>query len=483
MHGRENLPLGAGFGPALLLAALLASPGAAFSQVPQFGEPRLLVAAAADEAHSDDRPRVATDGKGTWVVVGEVTGGQSFGLGRDSDIVFSRSTDQGGTWSEPKPLTERFRTDRAEDREPALATDGKGTWIIVWTSSQDISGGSRGDRDIHYIVSTDNAATWTEARTVGSNADSDWGDDESPDIAVDGKGRWVTVWHSTDTLGNTVGGDRDILFAVSDDGGEIWSNPSVVDEAAKNDSLFDAFPRVATDAKGTWVVVWTSGGPNPDGSGYTRGVLAARSDDGGQRWARPVQLTKASGVEDRPDWGPQVIGDGRGNWVAAWASTDHLGDTIGYDRDILYSRSGDDGRTWSRRSPLNREAAEDSGDDGVPSLATDGLNWVAVWTSWEKRGGRSEGGIGADADIFVALSRDAGRSWTESYLLNSNAETDHGEDLDPSVATDGKGVWMAAWSTNDTFDGKVAFDRDIAVAVGQFGYEVAGPPAPSKNAD
>ena len=101
-------------------------------------------------------------------------------------------------------------------------------------------------------------------------------------------------------------------------------------------------------------------------------------------------------------------------------------------------------------------------------------NWVVAWTSWDRRGAMR----GADADLLVSLSRDMGATWTRSVPLNTNAQGDRGEDLGPSLATDGHGTWLAAWSTSALPGQSLGEDRDILAASGRFGQEVIGPPAP-----
>lgn len=424
------------------------------------------------DTHSDEVPRIAAGVAGVWVLVWQVVGAGDLGLGRDVDVMVSRSADDGVHWTTPKPLAEAFRADRAEDRQPALATDGKGTWIVVWTSTQDLAGGTRRDRDIHLSVSTDNALTWSPPRALHSNASTDWGDDDSADIATDGKGRWVVVWQSADSLGNTVGGDRDILFVTSTDDGRSWTAPDVVDAAARGDEAFDTSPRVEAGGEDVWLVTWSSGNVSNDVGGLQRGVVVARSADGTVTWSPPQSLSGAS-EDDRPDFGPRLATNRKGEWICAWASSDDLDATIGKDRDLLYVRSSDDGKTWTRRGALNREAAGDSGDDDTPELAVDDAgNWVAVWTSWDKRDAHR----GADADLRTAMSRDSGRTWTLSYILNTNAEDDHGEDVTPSLATDGSGLWITAWASTESLDEVLSRDRDILVARGRFGREIAGPP-------
>lgn len=459
---------------ALLGLLLVLVPGPARAQVPVFEPHAAVDPTAAKDAHGDEFPSIAAGVGGVWVLAWQVNGASDLGLGRDTDVVFARSGDDGARWSAPKPLSPAFAEDRAEDGEPDVASDGKGTWMVVWTSTQDVEGGSRRDRDIHFSVSTDNALTWSAPRALNTNASKDWGDDGSPDVAVDGEGRWVVAWESADSLGNTKGGDRDILFAASTDAGATWSAPEVVDAGARSDTSFDTSPRVAADAAGTWLVAWSSGGTSDDRGGYQRGVLLARSDDGTATWSPPQALAGASD-DDRPDFAPRLAGDSKGHWICAWSSSDSLGDTIGKDRDLLLVRSEDGGRTWTKREALNREAASDSGDDDTPELAVDGAgNWVAVWPSWDRRGASR----GADADLLVAMSRDYGRSWTASAVLNTNAKSDRGEDITPTLATDGAGLWIAAWSSTETAGEVLGGDRDIQAAIGRFGHDFTGPPAP-----
>jgi hypothetical protein len=62
--------------------------------------------------------------------------------------------------------------------------------------------------------STDKGATWTAAAPLNSNAATDSGGDEYPQVTTDGAGHWVAVWSSTENLGGTIGGDSDIFYAT-----------------------------------------------------------------------------------------------------------------------------------------------------------------------------------------------------------------------------------------------------------------------------
>jgi len=447
------------------------------AQLPTFGPPAVLNAGANKDQAKDEAARIVSDGLGVWVVVWQSTGSAAAGpdsFGRDADILFVRSADNGVTWTAPAAVSSRARKDQGLDLTPALATDGKGTWIVVWSSTEDLTGSRRNDRDIQIAISTDDARTWSLPRYLNGNATRDWGDDESPDIATDAAGHWVVVWQSTDSLGNTIGGDRDVLAAASSDGGLTWSDPKPLDEAAAHDQRSDDAPRLATDRRGHWMTVWASSGATADRSRYDHFILSATSADNGATWRAPSPVTGGDDKQSR-EWNPRLATDGQGHWLCGWSSTDTLNGRLGRDRDVLAARSDDDGTTWSAPSPVNREAERDAGDDGSPEIATDGRGaWIAVWTTWDSR----QRTIGSDGDLAMAASHDNGQTWTASAVVNPNAATDYGGDFNPAIATDRRGLWLVVWDTNEPEGGAIGTDRDLMVVSGRLSQEISGPVAP-----
>ena len=94
------------------------------------------------------------------------------------------------------------------------ATDGQGTWLAFWQQKPSPEVGETGTNwDIWGTMTTDDGETWTEPAPWLSNAASDTGDDEAPQIIHTGDDTWLLVWESTDSLGGTIGDDTDILFA------------------------------------------------------------------------------------------------------------------------------------------------------------------------------------------------------------------------------------------------------------------------------
>jgi Neuraminidase (sialidase) len=279
---------------------------------------------------------VTTDGAGHWVAVWDSNENLGGTIGTDYDILVARSTNNGATWTAPAPLNTNAATDSEGDRNSQVTTDGAGHWVAVWQSEENLGGTIGTDLDILVARSTDNGATWTAPAALNTNAATDSGYDYSPQVTTDGGGHWLAVWHSTDSLGGTIGTDGDILVARSTDNGATWTAPTALNTNAATDSGWDGWPQVTTDGAGHWVAVWQSTENLGGTIGDDNDILVARSTDNGATWTAPVALNTNAAADSGHDWEPQVTTDGNRNWVAVWHSNDTLGGTIGTDTDILY---------------------------------------------------------------------------------------------------------------------------------------------------
>jgi len=172
--------------------------------------------------------------------------------------------------------------DTGDDIYPEIATDGGGTWVAVWGSSDTLGGTIGADMDILVARSTDGGATWTALAPLNSNAAGSVGWNLEPQVAADGAGTWVAVWDSEDSPGGWFRGPvaADILVVRSTDGGATWTAPVALDANAAGDSMRDDFPQIATDGAGTWMAVWQSSGPHDGASLADAHILVARSTDG-----------------------------------------------------------------------------------------------------------------------------------------------------------------------------------------------------------
>ena len=234
---------------------------------------------AAVDIKSDFFVQITTDGKGQWIAVWERNDKPN---DTEFDIQFARSADNGATWTDPAPVNTNAGTDTAEDYHTAICTDRQGNWIVVW-ESRDAGPPSGGpiatDHDILLARSADNGATWTAPAPLNSNAAVDTGDDSHPQITTDGRGIWVAVWESTDTLGVTIGAEGDVLVSSSTDNGATWTPPVPLNANAASDTKADAFPQIVTDNRGNWVAVWESNSvlrAAPGGGANDKDIFTAR---------------------------------------------------------------------------------------------------------------------------------------------------------------------------------------------------------------
>jgi len=132
--------------------------------------------------------------------------------GGDGDILYARSADNGETWTSALPLYTYADSDSGAEWDCRVTTDAQGNWVAVWDSKDDFGETIGPDQDIIFSLSTDNGVTWTDPRPLNTNAPSDTGDDRLAQVTTDGHGNWVVVWDSFEDLGG-LGVDTDILVA------------------------------------------------------------------------------------------------------------------------------------------------------------------------------------------------------------------------------------------------------------------------------
>ena len=255
---------------ATAVVASLLSIGRAHAFV-SFSDVGFLHPDANSDGREDTGVDLATDGAGNWVAA--TTG-----------PYVSTSADNGVTWTAPALVLPGNAASGFWAYEPSLVTDGAGTWLLAW--AEDPDGSLFGvDAEVYLSRSTDNGATWTTGVTFASNAGTDAEYDNRPQLATDGAGNWMAVWHTSDP----VNGDDDLLFTVSSDNGLTWSAVNWIDPLAPFDGQDDNWASVATDGAGNWVVVYNN---NP---GNTTGKLRVfRSTDFGATWIGPKQINTTS---------------------------------------------------------------------------------------------------------------------------------------------------------------------------------------------
>jgi hypothetical protein len=250
-------------------------------------------------AQSD--PAVGMDANGDFVVVWQA------GLGHDGSGagVFGQRFDSDGNPVDSEFPVNTYTT--SFQGRPAVAVDDDGDFVVVWQSDgPDGSGyGIFGRRFDSSGVAQGNEFQINAYTT---------GDQKRPQVASEDGGDFVVAWQSNEQDGSGYG-----IFAQRFSsaggflGGELPANSYTTGA--------QAFPDVAMDSDGDFVVVWQSDGQD----GSNEGIFGQRYDSGGAADGAEFQINQFFIL---PQTNPSVGMDASGGFVVAWQSIDGSDDGI-----------------------------------------------------------------------------------------------------------------------------------------------------------
>jgi len=381
----------------------------------------------------------------------------------------SYSTDGGATFTEiqPGPFNSGHGTNYGD---PLVVFNSK---LGKFFAGDLVDGGCSGGLGIGLWTSTD-GKTWTTGScpSTGTNDDrpSMWADNEPS------SGTYGRMYISFNDFNN----DGGALTVVYSDDGATWSSPVVVSATGTfmRDVQITGSPRGAKITSGKNATVFLASMDEGGGGNATRQNVMYRSTNGGKTWITTIMGPRFNPVGDlgcptgyfwnvspyirHMGWGEPAVGpDGVVHYDFAGAGTN------GDHGDIFYTRSTNNGKTWSKPIKLNTDKDNQFHEQWMPSLsATSDGNVTAAWYDRRKATSacNSVGDPGCNYERVGRQSKTNGASWESPELTISTkiitqpvqddsgiqecyaGDYDYNTALNAADAGNGKGIAYITWT-------------------------------------
>ena len=324
------------------------------------------------------KPLCACKGKGQFDPIIEVvpnTGDVDALFLIGFNVVFTKSTDHGATWSAPVPTWGNV----AWNDKPVIAVSDDGQ--DVYLSFNGATGG-----DPYAVQSHDGGATWTQTKLIDSKRyfyafDGDVDSDGNVYFSESG-----LVYTSAGNSGGVVDTIEHHVF-VSRDDGATWEDhlvatvrPGVLcDAAGCKPDFYVGHTALSADARGGLVLLYDGAAT----AGGLQTITARRSSDQGRTWSSAVTLSTV-GEESTA---PAVESRGSGDVRAWYYQTSGGGNDDAWN--IWYRSSTNGGASWSTPVKISDATAgaayktaagfaEVYGDYGEIAITNQGKT-IAIW--------------------------------------------------------------------------------------------------------
>lgn len=362
-----------------------------------------------DDTGDATSPQIAVDDDGNAIVVWQQSDG-------DAENIYANTyTKANGTWG----TKEELETSTRDARDPQIAINGTGDAVAVWEQEQ---ADATGHVNIYANTYSSGGGDWSTRTLLESG---DYGDANSPQVAIDTDGNAIAVWRQY--IHNGTKSTYCICantYTAESDRWDAWEQIDSIDGSAQ-------IPQIAMDDAGNAVAVWRQ--DDVEG-GVQFSIYANRYSTDSAAWGEPALIET---IDDEAD-NPQVALDSQGNAIAVWSQDqgDDL-DTIIYSN--TYSVSGDSWDTTA--TPIE---AGDTGTAYRPQIDFDGDgNAIATWYQSD----------GTYFSVYAnTYSADAG-DWGERELIENSTGYAFGAQIDVNQAGDAIAVWDQDDGTQDSIYG------------------------------
>ncbi len=251
------------------------------------------------------------------------------------------------------------------------------------------------------------SSDWTQPTSIPDRGGSATGN-VGNNLAILSTGRLVLIYNETDSNGAIK-----LYQTVSDDDGQSWSQPTIFSPVS---GLIGACcVTVAVDKNDVLHAVFTAKSPE-------EGLYYTKSTDGGQTWseARRISATIRHQISYH-----FISTDARGRLHVFWHDGNTDDDTM--PAEVMYTRSLDQGATWSLPEMLSKDDGKHSAFPRADFAPTTSDTLLIAW--------RDARPSGDDWDIYGAISTDGGATWQERLIAGGS-----GRQWDPMVQIDQHGT-------------------------------------------
>ncbi|HEY9230885.1 MAG TPA: sialidase family protein [Blastocatellia bacterium] len=312
-----------------------------------------------------------------------------------SQIFFTQSKDGGASWDN-LPQTRNLTNSPGEAFGPSLVVSKDGP-LRVYIAYHDDSTGTYEA----YLLRTKKKTKFRKPQILTPGD----GGGFSPRIAMDSNGSLNLVY------GDTSGGVRRVRFMRSTDQGETFSAPRTL--SGDSNGAFE--PEITMTPGDAINVAWEDAGVGASV------ILFSRSTDNGATFSTPKQVSRGSGSATEA----HIAADGAGRLSVVWVQA------VGSDKHAFYSRSTDNGQTFSE--PLQLTTAPGTLISKPLALAYQNNVYVAYQNEASNR-----------MQVYLTKSEDAGVTFGDAVQV-SNADNRCGRAHSAAMAVDSQGTLHIVW--------------------------------------
>jgi hypothetical protein len=310
-----------------------------------------------------------------------------------SQIFFTTSKDGGQSWDN-LPQTRNLTNSRGEAFGPSLVVSKEGP-LRLYIAYHDNSTGTYEA----YLLRTKKKTKFRKPQNLTPDA----GGSFSPRLGLDAGGNVNLVY------GDATGGLRHVRFMRSTDQGETFSEPVIISGASEG--AFE--PEIAMTPGDAINVVWEDA--------VSGAILFVRSTDNGATFSTPKQVSHGDGNATEA----HIAADGAGRLSVVWVQA------VSDDKHTFYSRSTDDGQTFSE--PLQLTSAPGTLVSKPLALAYKNVVYVAYQNEAPRR-----------MQVYLRKSEDGGVTFADAVQI-SNADNSCGRGHSASMTVDSQGTLHMVW--------------------------------------